>query len=70
MNYVEMMRKYKSDMKKNIMGLKSIAKSFNPENEKIMRVLIKYKSLEVKQELYRFDENLASFLSKAQNNVI
>jgi len=30
MNYMEMIRKYKNEMKKNIMGLKSIAKSFNP----------------------------------------
>jgi hypothetical protein len=36
-------------MKKTIIGLKNIQKCFNPDNDKIMRVIIKYKSITIKK---------------------
>jgi hypothetical protein len=38
-----MLASYKDQTKKTIMGLKNIEKCFNPDNDKIMRVVIKYK---------------------------
>jgi hypothetical protein len=49
MNYIQMLGLYKEEIKKNILGLKNIENCFNPQNDKIMRVIIKFKSGEIKK---------------------
>lgn len=58
MNYIKMLREYKEQSKKAIIGLKNIERCFNPENDKIMRVIIKYKGGEVKREVQQFEQGL------------
>lgn len=49
MNYIQMLGQYKDQTKKTIIGLKNIEKCFNPDNDKIMRTVIKYKSGDIKK---------------------
>lgn len=70
MNYIQTLGKYKLQVKKTLLGLKSISKCFNPDNHKIMRTLIKYKSENIKNEVQKMDSKVNSFLRQIQNNSI
>lgn len=49
MTYIQRLEEYKDQTKKIILGLKNVEKGFNPENEKIMRIAIKYKGDHIKR---------------------
>ena len=49
MNYIQLLGNYKDQTKKIILGLKNVEKGFNPDNEKIMRIAIKYKGDHIKK---------------------
>lgn len=51
MNYIKMLADYKDQTKRTIIGLKNIEKCFNPSNDKIMRIVIKYKGGDIKREV-------------------
>lgn len=46
-----MVAQYKDQIKKVIVGLKNVEKCFNPDNDKIMRIVIKYKGESIKKEI-------------------
>lgn len=43
MDYMNKINEYKDQTKKIILNLKNIERSFSPDNDKMMRTVIKYK---------------------------
>jgi hypothetical protein len=70
MGYIQLLGQYKEQMRKVIVGLRNIEKCFSPENDKIMRVIIKYKGGNVKREVEEFENGLAQFLKLVNNNFV
>jgi hypothetical protein len=70
MGYIQLLGQYKDQIKKVIMGLRNIEKCFNPDNDKIMRVVIKYKGGTVKKEVQEFENGLSQFLKHVSNNFV
>lgn len=58
MTYIQLLGNYKDQTKKIILALKNIQKGFNPDNQKIMRIAIKYKGDDIKKELESFQGGL------------
>lgn len=70
MNYIQMLAQYKEQSKRAILGLKNIEKCFNADNDKIMRVVIKYKAAAIKKEQADFENGLNSFLRQVSSNFV
>lgn len=68
MDYMNKINEYKDQTKKIILNLKNIERSFSPDNDKMMRTVIKYKGGLLKQELYDVHEKMGCLFSKTNFN--